>query len=36
LFFLEEKGDDTDTSVSLDGLLLNGLKGGHLVGDTLL
>jgi hypothetical protein len=37
LFFFEEKGDDVDAgvSVSLGGLLLSGLKGGHLVGGAM-
>jgi hypothetical protein len=36
LFFLEEKDDGVHAGVSFIGVLLDGLKGGHLVGDALL
>jgi hypothetical protein len=36
LFFFEEKGDGADMGTSLGGLLLGGMKSGHLVSDALL
>jgi hypothetical protein len=34
LFLIEEKGDGAHVGASLNGLLLDGLKGGHVVGYT--
>jgi hypothetical protein len=36
MFFFEDEGDGVHTGVSLSNLLLDGMKGGHLIGDMLL